>query len=74
MAEVTITPREIFDLLQRIHSEMIMIRRDLDVLMSRDSDHESRLRSLERRLWPLPTVSVLVSLCAFALSVIVWLV
>lgn len=34
------------------------------------ADQEQRIRSLERRQWPLPTVALLVSLAAFALDII----
>jgi hypothetical protein len=37
-------------------------------------DHELRLRRLEERKFPLPTVAVLVALCSLIASVIVYVV
>ena len=42
----------------------------LDVLLRTDSDHEARLRALERSKWPLPSIAVLVALAGAVTGVI----
>jgi TRAP-type uncharacterized transport system fused permease subunit len=42
----------------------------LDVLLLTDSDHEARLRALERSKWPLPSIAVLVALAGAVTGVI----
>ena len=65
---IIITSREIYDAVVRLTGRM-------DVLITQQTktnedltDHETRIRSIERNRWPLPTVSVLVSLAALAIA------
>lgn len=66
---VVITAREIYDAVVRLTGRV-------DVLITQQNeaqhdllDHETRLRSLERTRWPLPTLSVLIALGAVAWSI-----
>jgi len=78
---VVITLKEIWEAVTRLTGRVDVLITQQDTL-SRDQanheresdavrkDHEDRLRSLERRQWPLPTVAVLVSLSALAAVII----
>lgn len=64
MGPIQITAREVYDAVVRLTGRV-------DVLISQQSqtqtevqDHESRLRSLERARWPLPSAAVLLSIAA----------
>lgn len=67
---IVITSREIYDAVVRLTGRV-------DVLIAQQAetnkditDHENRIRGLERNRWPLPTVSVLISLGALAIAFI----
>lgn len=47
LADVTITTREIYDLALGIREDVHTVQTKLDAM----SDHESRIRKLERKLW-----------------------
>lgn len=77
LGPVVITSREIYDQLVRVGTAIGDLTAQIHRLndghdeVKRDvADHESRLRSLERRQWPLPTVAVLVSLGSLAAVII----
>lgn len=42
----------------------------LDTLLQQGSDHETRLRALERARWPLPALAILISIAS---AVVTWL-
>lgn len=42
----------------------------LDTLLQQGTDHETRLRALERARWPLPALAILISIAS---AVIAWL-
>lgn len=67
---VVITTREIWDELRQVRT---LAERQLEQLATvRDvqEDHETRLRAGERLRWPLPSVSALLAVLAFAWSVL----
>lgn len=67
---VVITTREIWDELRQVRA---LAERQLEQLATvRDvqEDHEVRLRAGERLRWPLPSVSALLAVLAFAWSVL----
>lgn len=77
LGPVVITSREIYDQLVRVADALSTLATRIDRLTdgqtevrSDVADHEARLRSLERRQWPLPTAAVLVSLAALAAVII----
>ncbi len=70
LGPVTIGAREIYD-------QVVAVRGVVDRLVDQHqdqertaTDHEARIRSLERGRWPLPTVSVLVALVALVIAVL----
>lgn len=70
LGPVTIGAREIYD-------QVVAVRGVVDRLTDQHqdqertvTDHEARIRSLERGRWPLPTVSVLVALVALLITVL----
>lgn len=78
---VVITAREIYDAVVRLtgrmdvlieqHSAMTQDLRDHEVRAdTRHADHESRLRSLEKARWPLPSLAAVVSLASLAVAII----
>lgn len=66
---ITITSREVYDAVVRLTGRV-------DVLISQQSgtqaevaDHETRIRTMERARWPLPSAAVLLSLAALVINV-----
>lgn len=70
LGTVTITAREIYDAVLQLKGSVDAQNAHLDELASDVHDHESRIRSLEKGRWPLPSVAVLTSLVALALGVL----
>lgn len=61
---IIITPREIYDAVLRLTGKV-----DVSIAHSEETakditDHELRIRSLERNRWPLPTIAVLASIAS----------
>lgn len=63
--------------LQQIYDKLVVLERDVARLVDQhdraeriDTDHETRIRVLERGRWPLPAVAVLLSLAAFVWAVL----
>lgn len=40
----------------------------LDAVMGTQTDHEDRIRTLERSRWPLPSIAALIGVCGVAIS------
>jgi hypothetical protein len=81
LGPVVITSREIYDQLVRVVAAVERLadglesqRRDLrdhETEHQRvESDHETRLRSLEKARWPLPALAVIVSIAALVLPLL----
>jgi len=70
LGTVTITAREIYDAVLNLTGRVdVVIAQQADV--AKDvSDHETRIRSLEKGRWPLPSLAAIVSLAALAITVI----
>lgn len=68
LGPVIITAREIYDQLVRVATAVEKVSGQLTDIAQDVHDHETRLRSLEKARWPLPSLAVLVSLAALALS------
>jgi hypothetical protein len=64
---VTITGKEIYDAVVRLTGRVDVLIKQQEELTQDIKDHETRLRSLERARWPLPSLSIL--LAAFSLMV-----
>jgi hypothetical protein len=68
LAGVVITSREIYDAVVRLTGRVdVLITQQADAHADLQ-DHEARIRSLEKARWPLPAVSLLISLGALALA------
>ncbi|TDB71809.1 hypothetical protein E1211_15195 [Micromonospora sp. 15K316] len=74
LGPVQITPRDIYD-------QVVLLRDTVNKLVNQGAghgedlrDHETRLRSLESRQWPLPAAAVLLSLAALGTAVLPQLV
>lgn len=78
---VIITAREIYDAVVRLtgrmdvlieqHNGMAQDLRDHEVRAdTRHADHESRLRSLEKARWPLPSLAAVVALASLAVAIL----
>lgn len=78
---VIITAREIYDSVVRLtgrldvlieqHTAMAQDLREHEARADiRHSDHEARLRSLEKARWPLPSLSLVASVAAVVVAII----
>lgn len=68
LGPVIITSREIYDQLVRVVAAVERLVDKLDEQTRDLHDHETRLRSLEKSRWPLPSLAVLVSITALLLA------
>lgn len=68
MGPITITAREVYDAVIRLTGRVDVLIAQQSQTQSEVQDHESRLRTLERARWPLPSAAVLLSLAALAIQ------
>ena len=68
---VIITGREIYDAIIRVSSKVDLLSAQMTAYEQDKLDHEKRIRSIERRMWPLPSVAVLLSAAAVVVAVVV---
>lgn len=64
MSGITITAREVYDAVVRLTGRVDVLIAQQGQTQQEVQDHESRLRSLERARWPLPSAAALLSLAA----------
>jgi hypothetical protein len=67
---VAVTLREIYDAVVRLTGRVDVLIEQQTATAHDVQDHESRLRSLERARWPLPSIAVLTSIAAVVLAVL----
>lgn len=67
---VHITGREIYDAVVRLTGRVDVLIEQQTAVRADLADHEDRIRTVERRLWPLPTVSVVVAVAALGVALI----
>jgi hypothetical protein len=74
---VVITLRDVYEAVNRLAErvsglvgQVEALREQFDRLDRQRDDHESRLRALERRQWPIPSAALLVSIVAVVITVI----
>lgn len=60
--------RALHDAVTRVETKLDGLRDDNAAVREDLSDHETRLRALERGRWPLPSVAALVGVSGLALS------
>jgi hypothetical protein len=65
---VVITSREIYDAVVRLTGRVDVLIEQQNQTAHTSQDHESRMRSLEKSRWPLPSVAMLVSIAALAMT------
>ena len=61
-----VTAREIYDAVVRLTGRVDVLIEQQTATRQNVTDHETRLRSLERSRWPLHSAAVLISLAAVA--------
>jgi hypothetical protein len=66
---VDIGPKQIYDQLLELKTEVRVMTSVLQDLVKQHEDHEQRLRALERNRWPMHLVTALIALLAFLASV-----
>lgn len=64
---ITITSREIYDAVVRLTGRVDVLIEQQNHTTNSVTDHEGRLRALERSRWPLPSVAVLISLISLGM-------
>jgi hypothetical protein len=70
MGPVTIGAREIYDAVLRLEGSVGRMADHQQVVRNELADHEQRIRSGERLRWPLPSVSIAISILVFVLALI----
>lgn len=66
---IVITSREIYDAVVRLTGRVDVLIEQQSHTAAEVVDHETRLRSLEKNRWPLPSLAVLVALASFFMSI-----
>lgn len=69
-APVVVTVRDIWEELVRLRSSVERLVDRGDAIAADVADHETRIRVLEKARWPLPSLAVLVSIAALAVTVL----
>lgn len=69
MGPITITAREVYDAVVRLTGRVDVLISQQSTTQGEVQDHESRLRSLEKARWPLPSVAVLLSITALLVPI-----
>lgn len=67
---VLITGREIYEAVVRLTGRVDVLIAQQDTAKAVDTDHENRLRTLEKARWPLPALATVLSLGALGLGVL----
>lgn len=70
LGPIVITAREVYDAVVRLTGRVDVLINQQSVTQQEVVDHETRLRSLEKARWPLPSVALLISLAALVLPLV----
>ena len=70
LGPVVIGPREIYDAVTRPAEQVARLVDQHDSTRVEVADHETRIRKLEGNRWPLPTVTVLVSIGSLVIAAV----
>lgn len=70
LGSVVITSREIYDAVVRLTGRVDVLITQQNETSKDLTDHENRLRTLERARWPLPSAAVLISVASLALALL----
>lgn len=71
LGSAQIGAQQIYDLALATSVKVDVLLTQHSELVKDNADHEQRIRALERRQWPLPTLAVLVAIASLALSALV---
>lgn len=66
-------PAQILIKLGEMGAQLAVISQQLTTVTAAQSDHEQRLRTLERRQWPLPTLAALAAVIAAVVAVLAYM-
>lgn len=64
-----ITLKDIFDKLQKIAEDVIVLRQEASHSVALADDHERRIRAIERRIWALPSIATVLGVIGVVLGV-----
>jgi hypothetical protein len=73
MSGIVITSREIYDAVVRLTGRVDVLITQTEDIKHDLSDHENRIRNLEKARWPIPAVTALVALFSLVIAVIPYL-
>lgn len=68
LGPIVITSREVYDAVVRLTGRVDVLIAQQQAAAADLQDHETRLRSLERARWPLPSASLLVAIGALVMA------
>ncbi len=71
MGDIVITAREVYDAVVRLTGRVDVMIAQSEAARTAVQDHESRLRSLEKARWPLPSAAILLSVAALFIQIFV---
>lgn len=58
--------------LERIYDQLMCLSSKVERLVDRQEDtedHETRIRTLEKKQWPLPSISILIAIAAVVVAI-----
>lgn len=67
---VRITPREIYETLQGVKTNVDLLVLGFDEIRKNDADHESRIRVIEKRVWAIPSAAVLLAIASLVVAIL----
>jgi hypothetical protein len=70
LGTVTITAREIYDAVLTLTGRVDALIAQQGEVAEDVRDHETRIRSLEKARWPLPSLAILVSVAGLVIAVL----
>lgn len=67
---VVVTLERLYDELLSTHDDVTVIKVEMGGVNQKVADHSTRITSLERQRWPLPSLSILLAVGALAASLL----
>jgi hypothetical protein len=71
LGPIVITAREVYDAVVRLTGRVDVLINQQSMTQQEVLDHETRLRSLEKARWPLPSLALLLSVGALVLPLVI---
>jgi hypothetical protein len=69
LGAVQIGAREIYDELKTVGQKVDTVGAKVDGVVAEVTDHETRIRALERNRWPLPSIAALAAVASLIVAV-----